>query len=111
MKKIIALTSMLLIMAASAFAASLSPDAAGQKTLAATAPANLNIVKLSKGVVLGATYETTDYALDTYHLQGTKFYGTAADSTAIYFYDAGTSASLAAPTTSMSTAFTGWTKM
>lgn len=64
------------------------------------------ISNLSSNVVLGATYNTATYALNTYHTSGTKAYGTAYDSTSIYFDEIGVGATLSAPSADDSTAFT-----
>jgi hypothetical protein len=66
------------------------------------------IGKCSKGVRIGATYNQTSYALATVHLSGSKYFGTAFDSTSIFTQtpagDIG--AAFAAPATSVSaTAF------
>ena len=113
MRKIIAFASLLLVTAAPAFAASVVDAVNGGYVLHATAPASSVIGKLSKGVVIGVQYSGTGYAINTYHLQGTKFFGTAFDSTALYFKDVGTAATLTVPSSSVGAdAFaTGWTKM
>ena len=70
------------------------------------------ISNLSSNVVLGATYNTATYALNTYHTSGTKAYGTAYDSTSIYFDEIGVGATLSAPSADDSTAFaSGYTEM
>jgi hypothetical protein len=114
MKKTIALVSLFLVFAVPAFATELTIDTSkAGYVLQATTPASTTIAKLSKGVVIGSQYTGTGYAIDTYHLQGTKLYGTAYDSTAIYFKDVGANATVVAPTSSVtSEAFgTGWTSM
>ena len=81
-------------------------------TLCATAPATSSISKMSTNVLMGATYSGTGYAIDTYHTSGTKAYGTAFDSTALYFSDLGINGTLTAPTSSLGEdAFGTWTKM
>jgi hypothetical protein len=117
MKKIIALTALLLFTAAPAFATSLAYVATNAGyVLKSTANANALIGKTSKGVVVCAAYSTTGYALATYHVSGTKEYGTAYDATAIYVKDVGAAATITAPTSSNATdsaAFggTGWSAL
>lgn len=117
MKKIIALTGLLLISAVPGFATQLD-YAAGNAgyVLKATAPANALIGKMSKGVVICASFSSTGYALATYHTNGTKEFGTAYDATAIYVKDVGAAATITAPTSSTASdaaAFggTGWSAM
>jgi hypothetical protein len=81
-------------------------------TLHATTPAGADIGKMSTNVIVGATYSSTGYAIDTYHNSGTKAYGTAYDSTGIYWTDLGTGGTLTAPSSSAaSEAYSGWTRM
>ena len=85
MKKIFIITTLLLFVASFASAATLSfSDGEAGSELGATAPVNVVIGKCSKGVKLGAAYDATAYALQTVHLNGSKVYGTAYDSTAIW---------------------------
>ena len=105
MKKtmIIMLVAALTFVSSSAFAGDLSSGGVstvpgGQVT--ATAPANLDIANLSTNVLIGATYSATGYAIDTYHTNGTKAYGTAYDSTAIYWQELGVGGTLTAPSSS-----------
>ena len=120
MKKIIALTGLFLLAASSAFAAAAATGATTANTeegytLQATAPATTNIAKTSKGVRIAWNTTTTGYSLATYHMNGTKQFGTAYDSTAIMVKDVGTGATLAAPSSSVSAeAFPtsgGWSAM
>jgi hypothetical protein len=116
MKKIIALTSLFLFASAPAFAAGSATGAATTATagyiLQSTAPATTNIVKTSKGVMIGWNTAATGYSIDTYHTNGTKQYGTAYDSTAVWFKDVGTNATFTNPSSSVtSEAFSGWTAM
>ncbi|WP_027714749.1 hypothetical protein [Desulfuromonas sp. TF] len=69
--------------------------------------------KMSKGVYFGAAYTTGGYACATKHTSGSKAYGTAHDSTAIYFQDIGTAAlSTVTPSAASNTAFgSAWTAM
>jgi len=82
-------------------------------TLQATSSVNTLIGKCSKGVRIGTTYDDTNgsaYALTTVHKSGSKYYGTAFDSTAIFVLSppGDINASFAVPTTSNSgTSFTG----
>jgi hypothetical protein len=105
MKKtmIIMLVVALTFVSSSAFAEALasgdvSTIAGGQ--LRATSPANLDIANMSTNVVIGAQYSGTGYAIDTYHTSGTKAYGTAYDSTAIYWMELGVGGTLTAPSSS-----------
>jgi hypothetical protein len=119
MKKLILLITIALMVATPAFAenvmTSAAPDgvsSAGGETLRGTDPAKLDIGRSSKGVLYGWQTSTTGYAINTYHEQGTKFYGTAYDSTALYFNDVGIDATLEAPSSSVAVvAFSGWTTM
>ena len=100
------LVAALTFVSSSAFAAALATGevatiAGGQ--VRATAPANLDISNLSTNVLIGAEYSATGYAIDTYHTSGTKAYGTAYDSTAIYWLELGVGGTLVAPTSSDST--------
>lgn len=105
MKKIIAITGMLLLTSSQSFAgtATGATTANSQEgyTLQADGPTTA-IAKTSKGVRIGWNTATTGYALVTYHMNGTKEFGTAYDSTAIYVKDIGTNATLSAPGSSVS---------
>jgi hypothetical protein len=103
MKKIIALTALLLVTAAPAFATQLAylSTNAGY-VLNATAASAALIGKTSKGVVICAAYSSTGYSLATYHVSGTKEYGTAYDGTSIYVNSVGANATITAPTSSNS---------
>lgn len=118
MKKsiVVVMAVALCFLAGNAFAAALSSGSVSTVaggTVVATAPASADIAKMSTNVIIGATYSGTGYAIDTYHKSGTKAYGTAFDSTALYFKDLGVNGTLTAPSSSLGTeAFgTGWTKM
>lgn len=114
MKKIIALTSFLMLCAVPAFAGTLAATTAqAGYVLKADSPAATTIAKTSKGVMIGVNFAGTGYSINTYHQNGTKQFGTAYDSTAIYFKDVGTAAAFAAPASSVGAeAFgTGWTAM
>jgi len=93
MKKLILLIIIALSFSSTAFAtdAAISgvSDDDGQTLYGAT-PANLDLAKSSKGVRFGWSTGATGYAVATYHESGTKYYGTAYDSTALYFKDVGT---------------------
>lgn len=125
MKKIITLTIVLLAFAAPLFAATLTPVSSKATngavvdipSDASNAAAVANFFKFSKGVYAGANYNSSGYTLTTGHTQGTKYYGTGYDATAIYVKDAAgkVAATLPAPTDSnTATAFTDagkWTKL
>ena len=116
MKKIMFLILVIsLCVSSSAFAtdAAISgvSDTQGQIMKAAT-PASLDIARASKGVYFGWQTSVTGYSVNTYHMSGTKFYGTSYDSTQMFFSDVGVNATLVAPTSSVSDdAFSGWTSM
>lgn len=115
MKKILVLCVLMsMAFAGTAFAADagtalLAAAADAGKELTANAPVGATIGKTSKGVRVGVQFQSTAYALSTVHVNGSKYYGTAFDSTAIFVNtpvgDIG--ATFAAPLTSVSdTAFT-----
>lgn len=120
MKKIslfLAVVAVSLCLSSNAFAKSAAAtgvsDAQGQTLFGAT-PADLDIARASKGVFFAWSTGTNGYAITTYHQSGTKLYGTAYDSTALFFDDVGTGYqdSLAAPASSDSAdAFADWTQM
>ncbi len=123
MKKLIAITALLLFVASgTSFAAALTtgnvtageglqlfggPDA----TAAASSTEAVLIGKMSKGVRAGVAFDSTNYAVNTKHDNGDKAYGTADDSTAIYNTTLGTGALTAAPSASSNSAFATWTEM
>jgi hypothetical protein len=117
MKKtmIVLLALSVCFLAGNAFAETLSSGGVSTVaggTLHATSPAGADIGKMSTNVIVGASYSATGYAIDTYHKSGTKAYGTAYDSTGIYWKDLGTGGTLTAPTSSAATeAYSGWTRM
>ena len=94
MKKLIFLIIITLCFSATAFAVTTPADTGASsidgETLYGATPANLDIAKSSKGVYFGWSTGSTGYAIATYHKSGTKVYGTAYDSTALYFQDVGT---------------------
>jgi len=69
--------------------------------------------RLSKGVQLGVAYDTASYALTTKHLTGSKQYGTAFNSTAIYNIESPSGTAVTAPSSAGQAAFAGagWTAM
>jgi hypothetical protein len=90
MKKIFMITALLIFVASYASAASVQfSDAQAGSELGATAPVDVVIGKTSKGVKVQVTYDDTAsggtaYALQTVHLSGSKIFGSAYDSTAIW---------------------------
>lgn len=122
MKKIIALSALfLMVFSSTSFAAALASGSVTtsdgltvwgglDSTVAASATAVL-IGKTSNGVYFGANYTNTQYAIATKHTQGTKSFGTAHDSTAIFTTEVGTGALSAAPSASTNAAFASWTEM
>ena len=123
MKKVFTLCVLMsLVFAGSAFAvdqntALLATSAQGGSELVANAPVGATIGRCSKGVRIGVQFNSGSYAMTTVHINGSKYYGTAFDSTAIFVNTpAGDiNASFAAPTTSVSdTSFTsaaGWSSL
>ena len=116
MKKLIVLVVIALSISTSAFAVTATTatgvGTVGGEVISGTAPAALDIARASKGVLFGWNTAATGYSINTYHTSGTKIYGTAYDSTALYFSDVGTDATLAYPTdSSADVAFDGWTTM
>jgi hypothetical protein len=122
MKKIIVITSILLLTATSSFAAiasgatgdmsfnstGLALHAAGSGGTATTSTALIG--KTSTGVSVGWTTNVNGYALVTQHKSGTKAYGSSYDSTAIYqTVTDGTPGTviLAKPTATDTASFTG----
>jgi len=82
----------------------------GQVGAGAIGTAGNEISHLSTGVGLGWTCDVNGYALITQHTNGTKTYGTADDSTAIYTNE---SSPLTAPSASDVSAVSGsgWTSL
>ena len=117
MKKtmILLLVVTLTFVSTSVFAAALatgnvSTIAGGE--LVATSPSSQTISKLSTNVIVGAQYSSTGYAIDTYHTSGTKAYGTAYESTSLYWLELGVGGTLTAPSSSDSEeAFGSWNEM
>ncbi|TWJ19385.1 hypothetical protein [Geobacter argillaceus] len=121
MKRIISLVALMLIVTSgSAFATAFATGATDTNGTGETVYGGVDATtaagttapvlgRLSKGVHFGAAFSATTYALTTKHSGGTKMYGTAQNSTAIYSQDA---TAIAAPSTSDANAFaTGWTAM
>ena len=123
MKKIIILTALLAFAFSGSASAALITAAGGCTAGAAkiikggpagTTFANVTnpMGKMSTGVYVCAAYDTTQYALITKHITGSKKVGTANDSTAIYFVQEAAGALTAFPTAKNQTAFsTGWSSM
>ena len=124
MKKLITLLAIALLALSSSNAFATAAATSGvsntdAQTLFGGAPADLDIAKSSTGVYFGWATGSTGYAVTTYHSSGTKFYGTAYDSTALYFDDVGTVATTALATSlvpsdsASANAFpsTSWTEM
>jgi hypothetical protein len=90
----------------------ISTIAGGQLLGGVGSTAGTPLAKMSTNVLIGAAFDSSGYAVDTYHTSGTKAYGTAFDSTALFWQELGVNGTLTAPTVSDGTAFdTGWTKM
>jgi hypothetical protein len=125
MKKTLLVTALLLAISSSAFAATQGTDlttgtvsgegaaiyGGSDGTVAgnATSP----IVKLSTGVAGVAVYNTFAYSIATKHTKGSKVFGTANDSTSIYWKPSPQALLGAttgdAPASSGNGAFSGWT--
>jgi hypothetical protein len=100
-KYFVLLVAFLALTAGNAFAAATiavdaNPDTGGG-TLSADAPATAAIAKMSKGVMVTARTSLTGYSLYTAHLNGSKAYGSAHDSTAIYNQEIADPGALATP--------------
>ena len=122
MKKIVAITALLILVAGnSCFAAALASGAVtptdaltiygGSSATVAASNTAVTIGKTSKGVRVGATFNNAGYSLNTKHDSGTKAFGTAHDATALYTTEVGTGALSAAPSAIGFTAFANWTAM
>jgi hypothetical protein len=96
MKKIIALTVLMLLFAGSAFAAGNAMTTGstvavagsaiyGGDTPTAAGDAKNPMVKLSSGVTGFANFDSTGYSIFTKHQKGTKIFGTPHDSTRMYY--------------------------
>ena len=117
MKKIIIpVTVAVMLCAANAFAA--AGSCAETKGLWGETPAKAAIAKASKNVRFGwYTDETngTGYTINTFHLQGTKCYGSGSDSTKLFFKPCtvdDTAGDALAPSSSVGTdAYSSWTQM
>ena len=100
MKKIFILLALITFAASSScFAAALGVDTitttpglqiyGGVNAADAAGTTSVLLGKMSKGVNFRCNYSVTGYAAATKHTNGTKAYGSAYDSTAIYFQDVG----------------------
>jgi hypothetical protein len=99
------LAAISLLSTASAFATTLNATA-GQSIMS-TGDGKL-IGKLSQGVSMNGTYDTTGYAFVTAHAKGSKAYGTSSNATSIFSQDYTPGATVPTPSTSDSSAFTSW---
>ncbi len=123
MKKIFLLFTLLMFAAGgSCFAAALSTDTitsatglqvyGGVDAADAAGTTSVLLGKMSKGVNFRCNYSTTGYAAATKHSNGTKAYGSAYDSTAIYFQDVGLNGVIPALSSVGNGSFSdGWTSM
>ena len=115
MKKIILLTMLVsLVITGSAMADTVTAASTNDgATLSATAPASSVIGKCSTGVRIGVTFDQANgsgYSMITTHKSGSKYYGSAFDSTSIFVQspagDINAAFAAAVPSTSVSaTAF------
>lgn len=120
MKKTLMVTALLLAVSGSAYAGDIATGGVsaagaaiygGSDSTVAQAATN-PIVKLSTGVKGGAAYNSVAYALFTKHEKGSKIFGTANDSTSVYWKadPAGALVTGDVGSTSGTTAFaSGWT--
>jgi len=124
MKKIIVFTALIVAASSAAYAAGTAFTSGStlttgngevihggaDETAAALDTASV-LGRLSKGVHIGVNYTSTGYALHTKHATGSKQYGTAHDSTAIFNRES--SVAVTAPSAASATAFSaeGWTAM
>jgi hypothetical protein len=119
MKKIIILNIAALFITSAAFAEAskvVTFADAGKKVMASGGPVTSTspaaIGTLSTKVGLGWNTGALSYAINTQHLQGTKAFGSAADSTKVYILDVTKGTAVAVPGASDSSAFdTDWKTM
>jgi hypothetical protein len=125
MKKLFVFTALFFFIASgSAFAAALTSGAVTptdglslyggpNATAAASGNESILIGKNSKGVKFSAAYLNTGFAIVTKHNSGTRGFGTAHDSTAIFFQEVGVGdTNLPVPSTAGNGSFAaGWTAM
>ena len=98
-KTFILLTLLMFAASGSCFAAALNTNVSttapglqvygGVNAADAAGTTSVLLGKMSKGVNFRCAYSVTGYAASTKHTSGTKAYGSAFDSTAIYFQDVG----------------------
>jgi len=121
MKKVLAFTAFIMfVTCGSGFAAALGQDTDctagysiyGGVDAAQAADPGVLLGKMSKGVVFRAQYDDGGYAAGTKHGSGTKAYGTAHDSTAIYFQEVGQDGTIPSLDAADNTSFeSNWTAM
>jgi hypothetical protein len=126
MKKILALVSLALLASASSVFAAPATIASGAVSAAAgqvirggadaaLADASAPLGKMSTGVKVGSAYSSAGFAVMTKHLKGSKIFGTAHDSTAIFWQPKAADVDLVAgdvgSTVGNSAFATGWTSM
>lgn len=96
MKKNIAIAVIIMSLTSSAYAANTAGPTSGNLTNAGAAiyggltqdianAATSPMGKLSSGVTAILNFDATSYAITTKHIKGSKIFGTAADSTNMYF--------------------------
>jgi hypothetical protein len=87
MKKVLIIATFLLAASSSAFATDLASGSVSAEgaTIYSSATAPTPVVKLSTGVAGAAVFNSSSYAIYTKHTKGSKVFGTAADSTSIWF--------------------------
>jgi hypothetical protein len=88
MKKTLLMTALLLAASTSAFAVTSLTNggvAGSGATIYGSATATNPVVKLSTGVFGSVAYNTSAYSIYTKHSKGSKIFGTANDSTSIYW--------------------------
>lgn len=115
MKKIALLAALIMLVSATAHAATavaVKPEfTTGKMGVSVTSADSKPIGKLSASVSMGYKGDATGYAIDTQHQKGTKAFGTSHDSTAIYSTDVATGTAAGDLGSSNSTSFDSWTAM
>lgn len=88
MKKIVALTAAMLMIASSALAGTGTVNIAGGSAMTATnssTSSTASLGKLSTNVSLTVVFDTTAFAAGTKHLSGNRGFGTSSNDTRIYY--------------------------
>jgi hypothetical protein len=109
MKRIIALTSLMLLIASAAFAANPANITAG----GAITGDSKSLGKLSTNVSLSVKYGDTAFAAATKHLSGNRAFGTSSTDTRIYFKEvaAGTALGVTISNSDSTDFQSGWSSL